>query len=95
MGSRAKGTAIQSTAVNSPAASMPIMLMLSAKKPLAKPEIKMRKILHSDSHVLESSPAQQKAPREFSEYLVPALGNVVAPATREIPTVSILNLWIV
>lgn len=71
---------------------MPVMLMLSAKKPLAKPEIKMRKMLQSDSHVLERSLVQQKATREFSEYLIPALGKVVAPAAREIPTVCILNL---
>lgn len=71
---------------------MPVMLMLSAKTSLAKPEIKMKKILQSDSHVLQSSSAQQKATREFSEYLIPALQEVVAPATREIPTVRILNL---
>lgn len=70
MGRRAKGTVIQSTAVNSPGAFMPVMVMLSAKKPLAKPEIKMKKMLQSDSHVLESSLAQQKATREFSEYLL-------------------------
>lgn len=71
---------------------MPVMVMLSAKKPLAKPEIKMKKMLQSDSHVLESSLAQQKATREFSEYFAPALGKAAAPATREIPTVCILNL---
>lgn len=50
---------------------MPVMLMLSAKQPLAKPEIKMKKMLLSDSHVLERSSAQQQATRECSEYLVP------------------------
>lgn len=71
---------------------MPVKLMLSAKQPLAKPEMKMKKIFLSDSHVLESSSAQQQAAREFSDYLVPALGEVVAPTTRKIPTVCILNL---
>lgn len=71
---------------------MPVMPMLSAKKPLAKPEIKMKKILQSDSHVLESFSVQQKATREFTEYLAPALEKVVAPTTREIPTACILNL---